>query len=156
MNHPNLTKALAIAGMLASGLALAHGHATSCAGKANCEDLDAVRPAISATEGSTEAATACPAGYARVGATLCMTGALGPDTFANALAVCQSMKGTVANYGAWRYRILFGDGVPAPVGWWLGPITADDTALFVNSSDTGNFDGETSRFDSRNYACSHG
>ena len=34
-------------------------------------------------------------------------------------------------------------------------ITADDTALFVNSTNTGNFDGETSRFNSRTYACAH-
>ena len=52
-------------------------------------------------------------------------------------------------------RILCGDGFPAPVGWWLGPITADNRALFVNSPNIGDFDGETSRFDLRNFACAH-
>jgi len=98
----------------------------------------------------------CPAGFFRVGTNLCMTGALGPDSFANALAVCQSLGGTVAGYGAWRYRILFGDGVMPPVGYWLGPITADNVALFVNQAVPSDFDGETNRFEIRNYVCSKG
>jgi len=35
-------------------------------------------------------------------------------------------------------------------------IGAATGVLFVNSTDTGNFDGETSRFDIRFYACSRG
>jgi hypothetical protein len=85
-----------------------------------------------------------------------MTGAMGPDSFANAMAVCQYYSGAVANYGSWRYRYLFGDGAAAPLDWWLGPLTADDRAMYVNSTNAGNFDGETSRFELRYYACSKG
>jgi hypothetical protein len=99
---------------------------------------------------------ACPGGFFRVGTTLCMTGTMSADSFANAMAICQSLGASVAGYGPWRYRILFGDGVMPPVGFWLGPITADNTALFVNQAVPGDFDGETSRFDIRNYACSKG
>ena len=146
MQFNQLAKASLAALVLASGLT-----ATQAAHRQD--------PAIAAPEGFSSESTAaktCPAGFFRIGTNLCMTGALGPDSFANAMAVCQSMGGSVANYGSWRYRILFGDGVGAPVDWWLGPITADDRALFVNSTDTGNFDGETSRFDSRFYACTRG
>ena len=148
MKFDQLTKALAAAGMLVGALTSAY---------AVQEDPAAAAPAAVGTAGSNAVTVKlCPSGYFRVGTNLCMTGALGPDSFANAMAVCQSMGGSVANYGSWRYRILFGDGVGAPVDWWLGPITADDRALFVNSTDTGNFDGETSRFDSRFYACTRG
>src|SRR5689334_14657074 len=105
------TKALAVTGLLASALASAYAHPARCSGQGGCEDAAAVNlPA--AAQASQEAAPvkACPAGYSRIGTTLCMTGALGPDSFANAMAVCQSLGGSVANYGAWRYRILFGDG----------------------------------------------
>jgi hypothetical protein len=30
--------------------------------------------------------------------------------------------GRVADYSDWRYRILFGDRIPAPVGWWLASL----------------------------------
>jgi len=145
------TKAAAAAIMLAGSLGAAQAH------RADPPVAQSPAAAMEAGASSESAALkACPAGFFRVGATLCMTGGLGPDSFANAMAVCQSLGGSVANYGAWRYRILFGDGVAAPQDWWLGPITADDRALFVNSTDTGNFDGETSRFDIRFYACSRG
>jgi hypothetical protein len=139
------TKALAAVGMLAAALT------SACAAQ---EDPATVE---SATAGSNAvAAKLCPAGFFRVGTNLCMTGAQGPDSFANALAACQSLGGTVAGYGAWRYRILFGDGVMPPVGYWLGPITADNTALFANQALPSDFDGETNRFEIRNYACSKG
>lgn len=150
MNTHSTTKALAVIGLLAAGLTSAHA-AHPLGGQDPALDTAGIEAAQEVAP-----AKACSSGFSRIGTTLCMTGALGPDSFANAMAVCQSLGGSVANYGAWRYRILFGDGVAAPTGWWLGPITADDTALFVNSSDTGNFDGETSRFDSRFYACSKG
>ncbi len=146
MKFNQLTKATLAALVLAGGVGAAQA--------APHQDPEAA--AMDGVSGQSTTAKTCPVGYFRIGTNLCMTGTLGPDTFANAMAVCQSLGGSVANYGAWRYRILFGDGVAAPVGWWLGPITADDTALFVNSTDTGNFDGETSRFESRNYACSRG
>jgi hypothetical protein len=94
-------------------------------------------------------------GYVSVGARLCMTGPQGPRSFANAAALCKTIFGRVADYGDWRYRILFGDAFPAPVSWWLGPITADNTALFVNLPNTGDFDGESSRFTLRDFACAH-
>jgi hypothetical protein len=97
----------------------------------------------------------CRPGYLQQGNWLCMTGARGPASLANAFLDCMDSGARVANYHDWRYRIFRGDGVPGPVGWWLGPITADNTALFVNSTNVGDFDGETSRFDSRNYACAH-
>ena len=148
MKSRHLTKAWATLGMLAVFM-------TSAA--AARQDPAIVAPS-GAGELSGEAVTLkeCPAGFYRVGATLCMTGAMGPDSFANAMAVCQYYGAAVANYGAWRYRILYGDGVAAPQEWWLGPITADDRALYVNSTNVGNFDGETSRFESRYYACSKG
>lgn len=148
MNIDHLTKMLAAAGVLAIAMTPAH---------AARQDPATVSPS-GVAEAAGEAVTLkeCPAGFYRVGATLCMTGAMGPDSFANAMAVCQYYGAAVANYGAWRYRILYGDGVAAPQEWWLGPMTADDRALYVNSTNTGNFDGETSRFDSRYYACSKG
>ena len=97
----------------------------------------------------------CRAGFARQGSFLCTTGVRGPNSFANAELDCRDIQARVSNYADWRYRIFRGDGVSAPVGFWLGPITADDTALFVNSTDIGNYDGETSRFDSRSYTCSY-
>jgi hypothetical protein len=97
----------------------------------------------------------CRPGYFQQGNWLCMTGSRGPASLANAFLDCMDSGARVANYHDWRYRIFRGDGVPGPVGWWLGPITADNTALFVNSSNVADFDGETSRFDIRNYACAH-
>jgi hypothetical protein len=140
----------------ASLAALALAGALGAAQAAHRQDAPVVMPEGFASEAAEAKVKACPIGFSRIGTNLCMTGGLGPDSFANAMAVCQSLGGSVANYGAWRYRVLFGDGVGAPLGWWLGPITADDRALFVNSTDTGNFDGETSRFEVRTYACSRG
>jgi hypothetical protein len=152
MKFVRSTRVLASAALLAAVLspALSPAHAA----QADPQAVDAATAALAG--GHAAAAKLCPGGYFRVGTNLCMTGELGPDSFANALAVCQSLGGTVAGYGAWRYRILFGDGVMPPVGYWLGPITADNTALFVNQAVPGDFDGETSRFDSRNYVCSKG
>jgi hypothetical protein len=94
-------------------------------------------------------------GYAQQGTFLCMTGQRGPASFANAMLDCMDLAGRVADYHDWRYRTFRGDGAQAPVGWWLGGITADNTALFVNQANAADFDGETSRFDSRPYACAH-
>jgi len=98
---------------------------------------------------------ACRAGYAQQSSRLCMTGSRGPASFANAFLDCMDSGGRVANYHDWRYRIFKGDGQPSPVGWWLGGITADNTALYANLANVADFDGETSRFDIRNYACAH-
>jgi hypothetical protein len=100
-------------------------------------------------------AKACRTGYAKQGARLCITGVRGPATFANAVLDCMDSGAHVANYQDWRYRTFRGDRQAAPVEWWLGPITADNTALYVNSANVADFDGETNRFNSRNYACAH-
>jgi hypothetical protein len=97
----------------------------------------------------------CRPGYVQQGFWLCMTGTRGPASFVNAALDCADSGGSVADYNDWRYRIFRGDGFPAPVGWWLGPIIGDNTALFVNGANVGDYDGEASRFDSRNYACVH-
>jgi hypothetical protein len=97
----------------------------------------------------------CRPGYEQQGFWLCMTGSRGPASFANAMLDCMDSGGRVADYHDWRYRIFRADGFPTPVGWWLGPITADNTALYVNLPNIADYDGETSRFDSRNYACAH-
>jgi hypothetical protein len=143
-----LSKAVAAAGVLAAALGSAYA--------APHEDPAAIDAASAAMAGSNAGTKLCPANFFRVGTTLCMSNTLGPDSFANALAVCQSLGASVAGYGPWRYRILFGDGVMPPVGFWLGPITADNTALFVNQAVPSDFDGETNRFEQRNYVCSKG
>jgi hypothetical protein len=97
----------------------------------------------------------CRAGFAPQGVWLCMTGTRGPATFANAMFDCMNLGARVADYHDWRFRTFAGDGAAAPVGFWLGPITADNTALFANLANPGDFDGETSRFDSRFHACAH-
>jgi hypothetical protein len=97
----------------------------------------------------------CRGGYFPVGPRLCMSGPFAADTLTNAMAVCQAVFGRVTEYGDWRYRRLFGDGGVAPVGIWLGHLTADNRGLFVNSSDTGDFEAETSRFEVRSYICAH-
>src|SRR5690349_16481037 len=85
----------------------------------------------------------CRPGYLQEGYWLCMSGARGPASFANAVLDCMDSGGRVANYHDWRYRQFRGDGVAAPVGWWLGGITADNVALFVNQTNSADFDGET-------------
>lgn len=147
MKSERLTQALLVAGLLITT-------ATTATAARQRDGADPAPAAADVEAVSIAPAIACPYGFYSVGATLCMTGALGPTSFANAMAYCQALGASVADYGAWRYRILYGDGIAAPVGWWLGPITADDRALYVNSGDVANFDGEGSRFDSRYYACS--
>jgi hypothetical protein len=100
-------------------------------------------------------ASTCRPGFTQQGFWLCMTGARGAAQYDNAVVYCQDAGGRVADVNDWRYRIFRGDGVSAPVNWWFGPRTGDDTALFANSSNAGNPDGEASVFDSRNYACAH-
>lgn len=122
------------------------------------EDPEIAAPAgggIVAQGAFPEASCRSDLGYGPVGPRLCMRGPLGPDSFANAMAVCQLISGRVADYGDWRYRKLFGDGASAPLGWWLGPITGDNQALYVNQSNDADFDGVTNRFDIRPYACAH-
>lgn len=97
----------------------------------------------------------CRAGFVQQGDWLCMTGAQGPAQYDNAALYCQDIGGRVADITDWRYRIFRGDGVPAPVGWWLGPRTNDNTALYVNQANIGDFDGEASVFNWRYYACVH-
>jgi hypothetical protein len=101
-------------------------------------------------------ASTCRVGYSPVGTRLCLTSTRTPArSFANAELDCQDIRGRVADYADWRYRNQRGNGAGPPVGFWLGPITADNRALFVNQSNVGDFDGETSRFDLRFYACAH-
>jgi hypothetical protein len=97
----------------------------------------------------------CRPGYMQQGYWLCMTGDRGARSFANAMLDCMDSGGRVANYHDWRYRTFRGDGSAAPVEWWLGGITADNTALYVNQVNSGDYDGETSRFNLRSYACAH-
>lgn len=104
----------------------------------------------------------CRSSFVPVNSALCFTGAKSPDSYANAEATCRLLRARVTDYGDWRSVALSGGSAPIlgggskpPVGIWLGPITADDQAIFVNSTDSGNFDGETSRFDKRSYHCVH-
>ena len=100
----------------------------------------------------------CRAGYFNFGPRLCMrdaAGLFGAQTYANAAAYCRSIHGRVATYEDWRYNILFGTGSGPFVGDWLGQITADNTALYVNSTDTGDFEAVTGRFNSRFFFCAH-
>lgn len=101
-------------------------------------------------------ADSCRNFFGQQGPRLCMTDFRGPQFFRNAEFDCQTIKGRVSDYNDWYYRRFRGDGVLPPEGIWLGPRTADDTALFVNNpSNFDNFDGETSAFESRIYTCSH-
>ena len=84
-----------------------------------------------------------------------MTGYRGVAQYDNAALYCEDIGGRVADVNDWRYRIYRGDGLSAPVGWWFGPRTGDNSALFANSSKRGDPDGEASVFDSRGYACAH-
>jgi hypothetical protein len=84
-----------------------------------------------------------------------MSGTRGPEQYDNAAIYCQDEGARVADLNDWRYRRFRGDGVSAPVGFWFGPRTGDDRALFANSSNIGNPDGEASVFDSRSYSCAH-
>ena len=84
-----------------------------------------------------------------------MTGYRGVAQYDNAALYCEDIGGRVADVNDWRYRIYRGDGLSAPVGWWFGPRTGDNSALFANSSNRGDPDGEASVFDSRGYACAH-
>ena len=97
----------------------------------------------------------CRTGYVQQGPRLCMTGFQTATSFTNAQLRCMDIRGRVADYHDWRYRIFRGDGVSPPVGIWLGEITADNTALFVNQNVVSDFDGETSRFDTRSFVCAH-
>jgi hypothetical protein len=84
-----------------------------------------------------------------------MSGARAAEWYENAVIYCQDEGGRVADLNDWRYRVFRGDGVSAPVNFWFGPRTGDDRALFANSSNPNNSDGEASVFDIRGYACAH-
>jgi hypothetical protein len=150
---------LTILGTATLGLsALALGHAPAQARSAcglHCSDSVHVRKVDGLGLDNTVANASCRGGFSSEGTYLCMTGVRGPNSFANAQLDCHDLSAHVANYHDWRYRLLRGDGASAPVGFWLGDITADDTALYVNSTNTGNYDGETSRFDIRSYTCAY-
>jgi hypothetical protein len=90
-----------------------------------CEDSDDIAsgPAAGTTRHGIPKGV-CRPGYFQQGSGLCMTGERGPNSFTNAVIDCMDLFGRVADYHDWRYRIFRGDGVAAPVGWWLGPITA--------------------------------
>jgi hypothetical protein len=100
-------------------------------------------------------ASTCRPGYTQQGFRLCMSGARPAAAHDNAALYCQDEGARIADVIDWRYRIFRGDGLSAPVGFWFGPRTGDDRALFANSSNPGNPDGEASVFDSRGYACAH-
>ncbi len=95
----------------------------------------------------------CPSGYPQQGFRLCMSGGRPAVQYDNAALYCQDEGARVADVIDWRYRIFRGDGLSAPVGFWFGPRTGDDHALYANSSNPGNPDGEASVFDSRGYVC---
>ena len=86
-----------------------------------------------------------------------MTGLRGPHSFGNALIDCQDHFGRIATYGDWYYRHQRATpgGLLPPTGVWIGHMTGNGRALFVNSDNIGNFDGETSIFDVRWYVCAH-
>jgi len=100
-------------------------------------------------------APTCRPGFTQQGFRLCMTAARGAIQYDNAVILCQDIGGRVADVNDWRYRIFRGDGVSAPVNFWFGPRTGDDRALFANSSNVGNPDGEASVFDFRGFVCAH-
>ena len=99
--------------------------------------------------------TYCKAGFTQQGSRLCMTGYMGTTYNAYAQLYCMDLGARVADYHDWFYRRWRGDGIGAPVGWWLGGIIGDNTALFANSADWWDGDGNASRFDSRGYACAY-
>jgi hypothetical protein len=142
---------------LSAALATAAAHTSSTCVKGQggaCEDPPvAKRQAIVADHGVPH--KTCRGGFLQQGNFLCMTAPHDPATFANAMLTCMDQQARVADYHDWRYRNQRGDGQLPPVGMWLGGITADDTALFANRTDSGNFDGETSRFDLRPFVCAH-
>jgi hypothetical protein len=81
------------------------------------------------------------------------------QSYANAEALCRAMGGRVADYGDWRYRSLVPGDIffskSPPMNLWLGPITGDNRALYVNAQSLTNFDGESDRFVARKYVCAH-
>jgi hypothetical protein len=119
----------------------------------------AAAPGVAASAGVVASAgvpsSTCRPGYTQQGFRLCMSGARPAVQYDNAALYCQDEGARVADLIDWRYRIFRGDGLSAPVGFWFGPRTGDDRALFANSSNPGNPDGEASVFDSRGYACAH-
>jgi len=119
---------------------------------------------------STAAAHGIPAGscrtspirYFQYGTRLCMTAIQrDPLTFQEAMQRCMEAYGRVADYHDWAYRETSGDhihppwGVPPSQGIWLGPLTGDNRALFANDPRPDDFEGETSKFEKRRYACAH-
>jgi hypothetical protein len=82
-------------------------------------------PSVAPSSSGVPAST-CRPGYVQQGFWLCMTGARGLIQFDNATVLCQDIGGRVADVSDWRYRIFRGDGVSAPVGWWLGTRSGDE------------------------------
>jgi hypothetical protein len=110
-------------------------------------------------------ASSCRSGYRQAGSRLCIsTNVHNAASYANALVYCRDRRGRVASYGDLRYLYVRTslDAAYNPSGRWIGNFVDDDRALCGNRSittnndpDIGNFEGECSRFDSRNYWCAH-
>jgi len=110
-------------------------------------------------------ATSCRSGYRQAGTRLCIsTNVLNAASYANAMVYCRDRRGRVASYGDLRYLYVRSslDAAYNPSGRWIGNFVDDDKALCGNRAittnndpDIGNFEGECSRFDSRNYWCAH-
>ena len=69
------------------------------------------------------------------------------------MADCLSRKGRVADYADWRYAVTRAF-VALPDGEWIGQLTADNLALFINfPTIPTDFEGEGPKFTSRPYHC---
>jgi len=110
-------------------------------------------------------ASTCRAGFRQAGARLCIsTNVHNARTFANAQTFCRDRRSNVASYSDLRYLYVRSglDAAYNPSGRWIGNVVDDDRALcgnrsitFNNDPDIANFEGECSRFDSRNFWCAH-
>ena len=110
-------------------------------------------------------ATSCRSGYRQAGSRLCIsTNVHNARSYANAMVYCRDRRGRVASYGDLRYLYVRTslDAAYNPSGRWIGNFVDDDRALCGNRSittnndpDIGNFEGECSRFDNRNFWCAH-
>lgn len=110
-------------------------------------------------------AASCRSGYRQAGSRLCIsTNVHNAASYANAMVFCRDRLGRVASYGDLRYLYVRSslDAAYNPNGRWIGNFVDDDRALcgnraitFDNDPDIANFEGECSRFDSRNFWCAH-
>lgn len=110
-------------------------------------------------------ASSCRSGFRQAGSRLCISiNVHNARSYANAMVFCRDRRSTVASYGDLRYLYTRSslDAAYNPSGRWIGNFVDDDRALcgnraitFNNDPDIANFEGECSRFDSRNFWCAH-